>query len=115
MSALPTPWTLGVRRHAGSVKDAHGNTTSVFAEPIAWPVHGVAPGAMDEPFEARRDSSLVLWTVYAPKSSATPTERDRVIFDGVEYAVNGRPKDWTRGPWPNPAAGIVVELRNVEG
>jgi hypothetical protein len=29
--------------------------------------------------------------------------------------VEGRPADWTKGPWPHPTAGIVVELKRAEG
>ena len=34
---------------------------------------------------------------------------------GEEYEVEGRPADWTHGPWPHPTAGIVVELKRAEG
>ena len=112
---IPSRFTLGVRRYSGTVKDAHGNATVSFAAAVDWPVRQVDPGAMSEPLEARRDASVVVFTVHANPHANTPTERDRVVVDGVEYAVNGRPKDWTRGPWRNPVAGVVVELRNVEG
>lgn len=106
---------LQVRRYTAATKDALGNDVPTFADPIDWPVRQVDPGAMSEPREPHRDASVVVFTVHANPHPNTPTARDRVIVDGDEYAVNGHPKDWTRGPWRNPVAGIVVELRNVEG
>lgn len=106
---------LGVRRYAGASKDAHGNATTTYGDPFDWEVHGLAPGAMGEPGVLNRDASEVEWTVFAAKSSKVPTERDLVVVDGQDFAVEGRPKDWTRGPWQHPTAGVVVELRRLEG
>ena len=112
---IPSRFTLGVRRLVSEGKDAHGNTVTAHADAVNWPVRQIDPGAMAEPFEARRDASVVVYTIHADPHPNTPTVRDLVVVDGIEYAVEGEPKDWTRGPWPNPVAGIVVELRNVEG
>ena len=106
---------LHVRRYTSGTEDAHGNADSDYAEPVEWDVLGVAPGGMAEPYYPDRDLSDIAWTVYALPSDNTPTERDRVDFDGDTYEVNGRPKDWTHGPWQNPSAGIVVELKRTEG
>jgi hypothetical protein len=70
---------------------------------------------MEEPGQTNRDLSVVAFTVYSPASADLPGARDLVTLDGADYAVNGTPKDWTRGPWANPSAGVVVELRRVEG
>lgn len=112
----PVTATLGVRRRIviAGVPDRHGNPTFTFSEPQPWPVWGIAPGAA-EPHEPNRDLSIVEWTVYAPMSPALPGELDRVILDDVEYEVEGRALDWTRGPWPHPTAGAVVELKRPEG
>lgn len=105
---------LQVRRLVSAGSDGHGNAGETFAEPVSWDVWGLAPGSMREAIVGR-DLSEVAWSVMAPKSSAVPTERDVVIFDGDDYAVNGRPQDYTNGPWPHPTAGVVVELLRVEG
>lgn len=108
-------FTLGVRRLVESSEDSHGNVTSTFAAPVPWVVRGCAPGANADGQEPHRDASIVLWTVYADSSDDIPTEYDLVVLDAVEYAVEGRPADWTKGPWANPVAGVVVELKRVGG
>lgn len=70
---------------------------------------------MEEPSATNRDLSVVEYTIHADATADVPGVRDLVIVDGVEYAVNGTPDDWTKGPWPNPAAGVAVELRKVDG
>lgn len=113
--------TLQVRRRVVGTADSHGKKAITYAEPADWVVDGYAPGAAgssvgnSEPARPNRDLSLILWSVYAPASDDAPTELDRVILGGVEYEVDGRPDDWTHGPWPHPTAGIVVELKRAEG
>lgn len=107
-------YTLQVRRRTLGVADPHGNQSEVLGAAEDWPVWWIAPGPVLEDLVAR-DSSVVEWSVGAPKSDDVPGEKDVVVFQGVEYPVNGRPKDWTLGPFPNPVAGVVVELRRVEG
>lgn len=103
---------LHVRRFTSA---ATRSTPAQFADPAPWEVRGVAPGAMVEPGDPNRDRSDIAWTVYADASDDVPTERDRVDFLGDTYEVAGRPADWTHGPWENPAAGVVVELKRTEG
>lgn len=106
---------LQVRRYEAGATDAYGNAADGLSAPQAWSVRGIAPGAMSEPYEATRDASSVVWTVYADKSGDVPGVRDVVVLDGDEFNVIGEPRDWTRGPYPNPTAGVVVELGRVEG
>lgn len=106
---------LGVRRSVLGAADAHGNAVESWAEPAPWCVRAVAPGASQEPFSQGRDLSAVLWTVYADDTPNIPGERDRVVFCGDEFEVEGRPADWSGGPFPNPHAGIVVRLKAVTG
>lgn len=108
-------FTLGVKRRVEGGKDAHNNPVVTYAAATDWVVDGYAPGANVEPGSPNRDLSLILWTIYAPVDPSAPTELDRVVLDGDEYAVEGRPGDWTKGPWPHPTAGIVVELKRPEG
>jgi hypothetical protein len=105
---------LHVRRHSTSGVDDYGNPVDTFGPPVVWDVWWLAPGTMREIFDAR-DASEIIWTVGAAADSDAPTEFDRVVVDGSEFAVNGRPADWTRGPVANPTAGLTVELRRVEG
>ena len=40
---------------------------------------------------------------------------DLVIVDGIEYHADGDSRDWTRGPWVNPIAGVQLELSRKRG
>lgn len=106
--------TLRVRRLVTGAKDRHGNATETYADPIDWPVHGLAPGARSES-GGGRDLSVIAWTVFAPVGGNAPTERDVVLVDGVEYPVVGRPEDWSQGPFDGGPGGLIVELRRAEG
>ena len=108
-------FTLGVRRFVDGAVDAHGNPVSSFAGPVGWLVWSLAPGANVEPGAANRDLSAVEWTVFAPAGGNAPGERDRVVVDGVEFEVEGRPADWTRSPFDRNVGGLSVMLRRVEG
>ena len=111
---LPTPYALTVREPTAGAPDEFGNATTTWAE-RTWRVHSVAPGVMDEPGLQNRDMSRIVYTVFGPKSDAPTTESAEVKVDGEWFPVDGKPKDWTRGPWPHPTAGVVVELTRVEG
>lgn len=109
-------YQLGVKRYLGKTENAHGDIAEIYADPTPWEVRGVAPGAQSEPGDVSRDLSIVAWTVYADPSEQAPKERDRVVVDGEEFDVNGRPDDWSRfAEFPDDWFGIVVELRRVDG
>lgn len=107
--------TLQVRRATEGALDRYNNPTVTWSDPEPWVIRGMAPGASVEPTQPNRDAALVEWTVYADPSAATPGVRDRVLVGTDEYAVVATPQDWTRGPWPAPFAGVVVELKRWEG
>ena len=120
--AIPTPHTLSVRQYVEGATDAHGNPVDDWADPVEWPVHGVAPGASEEPRKPNRDLSEVLWTVYAPANELAPGYRGQVSLpwedvggEPLWYDAEGVPDDWSKGPWLFPDAGVVVELRRAEG
>ena len=106
--------TLTARGFTESGVDDFGNPVRTWVE-RSWTVFGLAPGAVQDPMQPNRDASVVAWTVYAPPGAATPTDADQVLVDGVWFPVNGKPADWTRGPFGPSPGGIVVELRKVEG
>lgn len=108
-------FTLHVRRLELGDEDRHGNKAKTFGTAVPWVVRGYAPGANVENGDPHRDLSTILWTVYADANDDLPTEHDLVVLNGDEYAVEGRPADWTHGPWFNPVAGAVVELKRPEG
>lgn len=112
---VPSPYTVQVKPFQAGATDDYGNPADAWGTPYDWRVRSIAPGAMEEPGQSLRDLSVVVFTIHADATGGVPGVRDLVVVDGVEYAVNGTPKDWTRGPWPNQAAGVSVELRRVDG
>ena len=114
MSVVPSPYTLTVRARTVGAQDAFGNVAVTWTE-RAWRVRSVAPGAMADPANPNRDLGEVAYTVHADADSQPPTRLDKVVIDGEPFDVDGDPADWTRGPWPNPVAGVVVELKRSEG
>lgn len=117
-SPIPTPFTVGVRVwSSGPGVDRHGNPVQSWAAPVSVPVHAVGPRLQDgdrEPEDTRRAAVVEGLNVYAP-AGTTIGAHDRVVWGGVEYEVDGDAQDWTKGPWPNPAAGVVFTLTRVEG
>lgn len=114
---IPTPYTVLVREPTTGGEDAHGNPVSGWGDPVEWGVHAVAPGASEEPRKPNRDLSVIAWTIYAP-AGYVPDPRAQVALPwevDTWHDIEGEPDDWTKGPWRNPVAGVVVELRRVEG
>lgn len=106
--------TLQVKRRIEGGLDAHRNPIITWSDPADWKVYGVAPTTAMETTADNRDRSVVVPMVYAPLSADVPTEYDRVVYNGQDYEVDGRPRDWTQGPL-NPSAGVSVVLKRVEG
>jgi hypothetical protein len=98
----------------GVERDEYGRLRDTWDDPEDWMVYGYAPGANVEPERAGRDLSEVLWTVYAP-AEGLPGERDRVVLEGAEYSVEGRPQDFSHDPWGNAVGEGVVFLKAVSG
>lgn len=111
---IPTPYTIYVKRYTSAGEDAHGNPISTFSAPEPVPVHWIAPGASFESVRAGRNVDGIAYNIGAPAGTVIDA-RDVVEVDGVAYEVAGNSLDWTRGPWPNPVAGVVIELRKRSG
>ena len=114
MGVVPSPYRVTIRARTEGAKDAFGNVTVSWPE-RDWLVRSVAPGAMADPSDPNRDRGNIAYTVHADADSRPPTRLDKVVIDGEPFDVDGDPQDWTRGPWPNPVAGVVVELKRSEG
>lgn len=106
--------TLTLRTYTEAGLDDFGNPVRTWVE-RPWIVTGMAPGAIQDPMQPNREASIVAWTVYAEKSATPPTDADQVLVDGAWLPVNGRPADWTRGPYGVDPGGLVVELRRADG
>lgn len=114
MVVFPLPYVLHIRRFT-TVVNEYGDDETSWGAPEPWPVHAVAPGPMEEPWRSARDLSVIAYTVYAPADGPRLHEQDVVVVDGEDYQVDGRPMDYSRGPWQMEHAGIVVALKRAEG
>ena len=122
MSVIPTPWQIGLRVWSQSGSDAHGNAVDTWAAPVVVPIHSVAPRVVgtDEPNRGNRSVVIEGLTVYAPAGTVVDA-RDRIVWpwpavaESVEYEVVGEIEDYTKGPWGNPAAGVVIQMQRWEG
>jgi hypothetical protein len=113
---IPSPHTVQVRRWTEPTEpDEFGNLEGFLGDPQPWQVRSIDPVSNREPGADNRDLATIAKVIHADKSSQVPGYRDTVVVDGLEYPVDGTPDDWTRGPWPNPAAGVTVWLKRVEG
>lgn len=115
--SIPTPHAIFVRRwQSGAERDPLGNPITGHGTPEPVAVHAIAPGASSESVAAGRNTDAVDWTIYAP-AGVTVGARDLVLLEagGDEYQVEGDSLDWTNGPWANPVAGVVIELKRQGG
>lgn len=95
--------------------DAMGNYPETLGDPVPWWVRSVDPVSNREPGLEHRDASTIAFAVHADKTDDVPSYQDVVVYAGREYPVDGAPDDWTMGPWANPAAGVTVWLKRIEG
>lgn len=110
---MPTPFTIGIKRHQTGATDAHGNKVESWAAPIYVGVYSIAPAMSNEPFEAGRELVITGLTVLAP-ATVEIDRRDIVVIDGEDYTVEGEAGNWNQGPF-GFEPGISVSLRRVEG
>ncbi len=111
---FPTPYTVTVEPYQAGATDSHGNQLNQWGAGRQEPVHGAGPGGTSEPREANRDA--VTWDLdLLVPATFVCGYRDRVTWAGVVYEVEGRPEDYSAGPWWRDGPGAVVHLRRVEG
>ena len=111
---IPSPYTVRVRTATAGDEDEFGNPSTVWAE-HDWAVRSIDPGASVELYQPNRDLSRIVYSIHADKSPQVPDAGAEVLVDGEWFKVDGHPDDYTRGPWVNPVAGVVVMLRRDEG
>jgi hypothetical protein len=93
--------------------DGHGSQAiDRSANPAVLVIPGcdVQPGATQEDLQ-NRDGTLVQWTVYAP-GHPDVRSTDAVVWQGVEYAVEGEPARWPGSP---AVKHTVIMLKTWEG
>ena len=116
VSPIPVPWRVGHMVWTQGGRDRHGNPVSSWAAPVPLPVHAVAPriSEQNEPDAPNRHAVVDGLILYCPAGTRVGPH-DRIEWEGVVYDVDGPVADYTAGPWDNPAAGVVVELKRGEG
>lgn len=110
---LPTPFTIGVKRHVAGSVDRYNNPTDTWSAPVAVLVYGIVPTSSDEPFEIGRNAVVTGLTVLAPVGTVIGA-KDRVVIDSDEYEVDGDIADWSNGPF-SWSPGMEIKLKRAVG
>lgn len=110
---LTAKHTLGIKRYLEGAEDAHGNPVEGWEPAEYVKVFAVAPTSSQEPSESGRDAVITGLTVLAPVDVVIDA-KDRVLWNGIEYTVEGDVADWTTGPF-NFKPGIQFNLKRVDG
>lgn len=115
MAAFPEPFTCGHRIYSTSGTDAFGNDIEAWAAPVTRAIYGVYPGTPGEDYEAGRDASTIpLFLIGSSDELGTVHARDRIVWQGDEFDVDGEPESYDFGPF-GWAPGMRVRLLRVEG
>lgn len=104
--------TIGHKVARVGAKDAHGNVTLSWDDPVDLAVYAIYPRYSQEP-EPDRPLVVVGLAVLAP-TGTTVDPFDRFVIDGEEYEVEGEVADWTRGPF-DYSPGVEIVLKRAEG
>lgn len=105
---------IGHVRRFTEGRDADDNPIATWGDPETLFVVAAEPGASAELARSGRDVQSVVWTLTVRRGT-TIGPRDVIIWQGLDYQVDGAPLDWTLGPWPNKHAKIQVALKRVTG
>ena len=113
---IPNPYTVNILRRLEDGEDRFGDPIEVYSKPEPIRVHGWSPGPPTDVDDPVRDADSVDFTIYGPAGTPLPSPRDRVEVPGEGvFNVVGKPQDWSKGPWNNPVAGVVILVKRVEG
>lgn len=112
MISFPTPYTLKIRSQQVIGRDRY-NKEIIGWVPRDWAVHAYVEGPQGNEEELQgRDVLNIAYTVLSPAGDK-PTEEDEVEIEGHWYPIEGRPIDYSHGPWENPVAGVVTYLKEA--
>lgn len=106
-------YTVGVRTYSEDGEDPRGNRIETWSDPVSTPVYGWGPPQSAEPDIPGHDRVTVDLELYVPPGFRA-TAHDKIVLEGEEFDVVGRPADYGHGPFGyNP--GAVVKLTRTEG
>lgn len=115
MTVFATPFTIGIRAHSSSGDDGFGNPVDSWAAAVSVEVYGVAPGTPGEDYEPGRNASRIPMVVIGPTDAiGSVGARDRIVWAGVEYEVDGAPEVFDFGPF-GFEPGARIRMVRVEG
>jgi len=103
---------VGVRAFTAGETDAHGNPIDGWADAVETLVYAVHPRVSSEPLPDRSEVVIGLTMLTPPDVTIGP--RDRVVYRGEEYEVEGDIGNWNDGPF-GWTPGLAVNLKRVEG
>lgn len=101
---------LAVRRYQHGALDAYGNPRAGYGAPETAKVFAVVVGGAEDPTQTHPEAAEHTLKVYAP-ASLNIGDRDRIVYQGSSFEVDGRPGDWDANPWWSPG---LVEVRCKE-
>jgi hypothetical protein len=124
---MPAPYPFGetvrvVRTGASPGRDPRGQPLPGPDESFDLNGCAVTPRAetpqVGGPEQQARDTVIVGWTIYAPKSPAAKMPlrtTDQVMVRGVKCAITGEPGDWGRSPFTGTRGVIQFAADRVTG
>ena len=111
--SYPTPHKVGHRRYYEGETNTRGNPRKAWEDPVEVRVIGFYWPSSTEPPESGRDEVTADVIVLAPPAFQ-PGAHDRLVIEGDEYEVIGRPDDYNHGPF-GFRPGNAINARRVEG
>lgn len=115
MSNFPTTHTVGHRVRSEGVAGYGGVPEESWAAAVDVAVTAVYPGVPGVDYEPGRTSSEIPLFMLGPADSiGSVAARDRMVWQGSEYTVDGEPENYNYGPH-GYTPGIRLRLLRVEG
>jgi hypothetical protein len=107
---FPLTQTIGHKVYTPGAVDSHNNPVDDWEDPVDLAVIGLAPATSGEPGGTQVVTGVTVYS--APGFNLDP--RDRFVYKGVEWMVDGEEGDWTDGPFGFEPGG-TFNLKRVEG
>jgi hypothetical protein len=115
MPAFPEPFTCGHRVYSATGDDGFGNAVPSWATAVTRNIYGAYPGTPGEDYEpGRNPSTIPLFLLGSTAQLGTVHARDRIVWQGNEFEVDGEPESYDFGPF-GYEPGVRVRLKRVEG
>lgn len=110
---LKAKYKLGIKRYEEGAEDPYGVPTESWGPVELVDVYAIAPASSTEPFSPGREAVIDALTVLAPDDYGIQA-RDRAVYQGDEYSIEGNVADWNTGPF-GFTPGFQFSLKKVDG